>query len=282
VRHFRISPNAKIANLLGDGDCVESNLPISGSWFYQESDSVSLSIDNFLKAPSGGVTIVYEEVKSPKLVNESDSFAFVFPSFALFLQQEVGDEVANLQAITEAESLWLGYSNAIKSLYMTYPKQCQICCGEEPKYTSTQLQQLGHFLAQQNETIKKREQELLAIDSQSSQNDYQALSLHQAHQVFLTLTSNYNSNTSLFEKLERDLEQAKNELYINTAELELTQLQIAQLQEELEHYFTLYTQQKNQARQLGISSGVDEHKMLKVENASSLHLITRILSSTTA
>ena len=67
-----------------------------------------------------------------------------------------------------------------------------------------------------------------------------------------------------------------------TAELELTQLQIAQLQEELEHYFTLYTQQKNQARQLGISSGVDEHKMLKVENASSLHLITRILSSTTA
>ena len=65
----------------------------------------------FSKLPQAESQLFTRKLKGPKLVNESDSFAFVFPSFALFLQQEVGDEVANLQAITEAESLWLGYSN---------------------------------------------------------------------------------------------------------------------------------------------------------------------------
>jgi hypothetical protein len=74
----------------------------------------------------------------------------------------------------------------------------------------------------------------------------------------------------------------KNQVNDLQAELELSQLQIAQLQEELEHYFTHYTEQKNQAGQLGITSGVDDNKILKADNTSSLNLITRILYSSTA
>jgi hypothetical protein len=242
VSQFKIYPSSKVADLFGNRKLVKSNLPENDTWLYQQPDNLSLSIESFIQNSSAGTAIVYEAVINEQ--NQPDSFEFFLPAFALYLQHMVGNKAPSLEVIVETESLWLEYSSSIKTLYMTYPTQCKISGILESEQTANQLQQLGHYLVQQNQAIKKLEQELFAMDTQLVGNNYKLLSLHQAYQYLLSISDVHQKSILRCEQLESSFEQVTAKLAVNKSEQELSQLQIVQLQDELEVTFDALNQQK--------------------------------------